>query len=395
MITIITIALLVIIEFCLRIFFPGEMKEIHSNQERIRNFAYEHHPDYAITLKPNISKTFVRDDVNGGDVINWSTNELSFRGGPLHDNPDLRVVVYGDSNVHARFSQLENTYPARLQHYLGEDNAQGVEVINAGVVGFGPDQSLLRLTHELKAIKPDIVILHVYADNDFGDLVRNRLFDIGEDGKLTRLDTRRGLDPHLTGPRFMMEKAALAVRVRLGNWLNRNERKPETQLEELLVASAAEWNAYQTSEVAQFSHFADHYDIDLALYPDQPSSRRKVDLMKGVLARAKTALAESDAELLVLIQPSARDTSTNRMPNYTEFEKYPQYRRDRLSTIVEEICEELGIPNLNLFDTFMQRGPAKLFFRETDNHWNDDGQDLAALETAKYIHEHFGAGVPK
>ena len=110
---IVLIALLILagIEVALRVIYPE--KVIQTNL-LARKTAYEFNPEYHVSLKPNIRKKFKRAEENGGQTIRWRTNSHAFRGGELRENPDLRIIVYGDSNVQARFSTLENTYTGKL-----------------------------------------------------------------------------------------------------------------------------------------------------------------------------------------------------------------------------------------------------------------------------------------
>jgi hypothetical protein len=102
-------------------------------------------------------------------------------------------MVYGDSNVQARFSSLEDTFSHRLEIGLESRLGTKVDVINAGVIGFGPDQSLLRFIKDADVYRPNVVIFHVFADNDFGDLLRNRLFELAPDGTLVETPHQRKL----------------------------------------------------------------------------------------------------------------------------------------------------------------------------------------------------------
>src|SRR6185436_5789593 len=61
---------------------------------------------------------------------------------------------------------------------------EGVEVINAGVTAYGPDQACLRIEDEVARLDPDLVVLAVFADNDFGDLARDKIFRLDGDGRL-------------------------------------------------------------------------------------------------------------------------------------------------------------------------------------------------------------------
>lgn len=75
----VTLALFVLIEGALRMVYPGK-----TTRETI---AYEFNEDYLISLKSNIEKTYIRSAENGGDVIVWKTNDDSFRGASLKENP--------------------------------------------------------------------------------------------------------------------------------------------------------------------------------------------------------------------------------------------------------------------------------------------------------------------
>jgi hypothetical protein len=170
----VTLGLLLVSELSLRIVFSNKTADPESPSNPA--IAYQFNEDYLISLKPNLRKSFVRTPSNGGAKIRWETNSLSFRGAELREHPDIRVMVYGDSNIQADFSTLEHTFCYRLAKYLNEQLAgRHVEVVNSGVAGFGPDQSLLKLSKDVDIYRPDLIVLHVFADNDFGDIVRNRL----------------------------------------------------------------------------------------------------------------------------------------------------------------------------------------------------------------------------
>jgi len=148
---------------------------------------YEVDDDCLMRLLPGATKTLRHLRVNGGTSVSVHVNALGLRG----DEPEptangrQRIVVYGDSFVEAEFSPLAETFPKRLEARL---RAAGVplEVLNAGVVGYGPDQVCVRLEKELTQLRPDLLIVALASGNDYGDLVRNKLFRLGADGGLVR-----------------------------------------------------------------------------------------------------------------------------------------------------------------------------------------------------------------
>jgi lysophospholipase L1-like esterase len=312
-----------------------------------------------------------------------------YRGGPLQKAPEIRVEVFGDSNIEAVFSSQENTFAGRLEKELAERWGKRVEVINAGVVGYGPDQSLLRLRHDAETLHPSIVIFHVFADNDFGDLIRNRIFRVGEKGLERRSDPFQY--PRAGRMARLQDFAASLLLVKAGLKLARlgavpaaatpaESTKEEDYLAKLERVSEHEYQAYLSG--APDTSQLDHYDLDVAAMPDQPSAELKVGLMRAVLAEAQALAKERGIQLLVLIEPSGVDLTTSFRISYRDLQRYPMYRRERLSETVRTICDQLGIPYVDLFPVFERSDPERLYFRETDNHWNDAGQALAAREVA-------------
>jgi len=350
--------------------------------------AYEFNQDYLISLAPNIQKTFVRAEHNGGDTIQWKTNNDRFRGDQLRNNPQVRIMVYGDSNVQARFSKTENTFAYKLGGYLKHTGIKGIEVVNAGIVGFGPDQSLIRFEKEADIYKPDLVIFEVFADNDFGDIVRNRLVELDANGNLVETEYERTADQdQVQNDIRSLILELLIVRatqklVKLMTGIDPREEIYNT----LQSVTDREYSVYKESQPREFSHFADHYDIDVAVDPDAESSKTKIGLMEAVLRRSKIISASKGVEFLVVIQPSLLDlTRHDTVLNYEYLQKKSsKYRRTNLTDAVENICLRNNIHFVNLFDVFMRNNPDTLFSLDKD-HWDDQGQDIAAKETASFI----------
>jgi hypothetical protein len=96
-----------------------------------------------------------------------------------------RVVVYGDSFISAEYTRESDTYVAQLARFLAEGAGPTV-VLNAGVTGYGVDQEVLLMEDQLPRLKPDLVVIAVFAGNDFGDLLRNKLFRLDATDRLVR-----------------------------------------------------------------------------------------------------------------------------------------------------------------------------------------------------------------
>ncbi len=94
-------------------------------------------------------------------------NSLGFRGGKISDVPPggRRVVVLGDSQAAAFEVPERQTYEALLQRQLTDALGTPVQVINAGVRGYGTDQELLEYEKQIRQLHPDLVVLHFSAND--------------------------------------------------------------------------------------------------------------------------------------------------------------------------------------------------------------------------------------
>ena len=404
LILVIPLLFLLALELGLRLAFPDKLK--HVGNSRMKVF----HPEYIFALKPNIEKTFVRSELNGGDTITWRTNEHSFRGNALRNDSELRIFVYGDSNIQATFSRLEDTFPVKVEKYLNALQSKNVEVVNAGVSGFGPDQSLLKMSSQVDVFEPSIIVFHVFADNDFGDLIRNQLFDVVDGNLVRRTDALGGRHAGLLqkarkfASSLLITRAARKLARSAVFWHAESENNSQVEyirekegdlkkelhskyVAKLIFATNTDYSAYKQEGTTITS---DHYDIDIALDPKSESATTKVAIMESVLVEAHRVAQSKRLQLLVLIQPSWIDITTNDDDlDYRYLAKYSSYDRERLTSIVEDICMRWGIHNINLFKTFSENDANKLYFQKNNNHWNDAGQDLAAREVARYIRSYF------
>lgn len=122
----------------------------------------------------------------------WNVDGLGFR--PDHKPNDrlhadiFVILMIGDSFTYGGEVAHLDSYPAVLEKKL-LDNWYNVNVINAGVPGYGPDQQLVYLRELLPKINPDLVIWNLY-ENDITDANYYCLFH-EEHGELTSIPSWR------------------------------------------------------------------------------------------------------------------------------------------------------------------------------------------------------------
>jgi lysophospholipase L1-like esterase len=99
-------------------------------------------------------------------------NSLGLRGPELSARQpgELRVLILGDSFVVGFEVEQHETFAALLEAQLRGRFERPVRVINAGVRGYGTDQSLLWFRERGRALRPDLVVA-VFSANDFEDNV--------------------------------------------------------------------------------------------------------------------------------------------------------------------------------------------------------------------------------
>lgn len=350
-------------------------------------------PDAEILMKmtPNFSAQFKRKPENGGQVIDWQTDNDGLRMIGNKGDEKYRILLYGDSNFFGAFSEVDNSFAKVLKDKLEAVLKKGVAVFNSGIVGAGPDQFLIKFSKDIEKYQPNLIVLGIFADNDFGDLIRNRLFELAENGNFERTKPPERLDsyfygmPEMASDNFWWRTLNSFAIVQYVYFYKRRNFPIKESIEFYLQENQKQLQLYQSKSELRYSHVLDHYDADLAMFPDSDSARLKRQLMNGVLAGFANLSKQKNVPVLVIVEPSSRDLTKNLSPNFQNFSAFLGYKPENMSSFVQQSCEAAQLPYINLFSDFQKNDPSSLYFIENDDHWNDRGQKLAAELTAKKI----------
>jgi len=351
-------------------------------------------------FEPNTWTRFRRERTIGEDGFLIQSNSLGYRG----PEPDLaagrkRIAVYGDSFIHAGFSPLDETFVQRLEDSL-RSRGRNVQVLNAGTNGYGPDQASRRIEEELERIRPDLLVLAIYVGNDFGDLLRNKIYRL-EAGTLVENDfvfhhkTRELFEAKarlFSGDGLLDRSALVRTLKRLYfSWSEARARTPEDRPEQLesdalqrqLNARRREYRRYIVQGDNRVKITPDSYDADVALEPGSESARYRIALMEAVIERVRDLLAEHGVSLALLIVPAPTDVCDGHAG--LDLAPFPDYTPSGSSDVLVYFARAQGVPYLDLFPVF--RGPEcrTHYFRHPDNHWNGSGQALAAERMADLL----------
>ncbi|MDB5334646.1 MAG: hypothetical protein JWN70_265 [Planctomycetaceae bacterium] len=336
---------------------------------------------------PSSKKNYRRTTINGGQTSTISINSLGFRGPELPEaSTEPRIIVYGDSFIEAEYSQFEQTFCERLRQDLKRQTGKSIGVINAGTNGYGPDQLLLRMEAELPRLKPQLVVLSLFADNDCGDLLRNKLFRLDADGKLIANQWSRAPDCQHPGSRGRYEPTLWKLARNAIRGLQSRGGVVESYMERWRLQCLAEYDEYITrGDSVVHDLQADHYDADVSLTPGCPSADYKQRLFARILERIYQVCVQNQTQLVVMIIPSPGDLIEGYDFCQIDHQKYPEYQPQALSNLFADAAREQHLPVVNLFDPFSKSDAQRLYFRGGDNHWNDEGQKLAAEIVAPVI----------
>jgi len=360
-----------------------------------RGLVYQLAPRYHHTLVPGARKLFRHGAANGGGLVLTTVNSEGFRGDELRTDGAPRVVVYGDSFIEAEFATLPETFAKRLEARLGAGLGHPVEVVNAGVNGYGPDQALRRFEDEAQRLRPALVVFSIFADNDFGDVLRNRLYRLDPEGRLaegggiigiflrrdfeeaaerTPFHLLRGFERLLRGRRRAAEVREQQLPEKLARYIPRSIDLCRQEYEAIVVRGQREVT----------SVLWDHYDADVSLSPGSPAAVYKLRLFEAVLGRIRAVTLAVGVPALVLVIPSPIDVC----PNYdvrVDPEAFPEYRPSRLSAEAAGAVLRQGLPVVDLFGPFRDAGADGMYYRHGNDHWNAAGQDLAARLVAERV----------
>jgi hypothetical protein len=347
-------------------------------------------------LIPGAERVTTLPPINGGIRIHYKINSQGFRGEELAPpGESTRVVVYGDSFIQGDFSPTEDTFTERLKAKLARKMGKKIEVVNAGVAGYGPDQELRRMEDELPVLKPNLVIVAIYAGNDFGDLLRDKLYRLSSDGSLQDnlsvvLDDSIVRDNVQGRHELIMRKMLRSARSRLfgdpSHTFPTGREARLSRVEADLKQGIDEYRQY-VIEGDNVVHdlYVDPYNADVSLTPTSESARYKIAMMEQIIMRMGETSAQQNVPLLFLLIPTPIDVADEHEAGEVDPGRYPEYKRSNLTDILEQICERHQLRAVNLFAPFWERGARGLYLKSWDDHWNPEGQEFAAELVSNFV----------
>ena len=322
-----------------------------------------------------------------------------------------RILVLGDSYVEALQVSLAESFPQQLAQKLAGAGLQ-VEVVNAGVSGWGTDQQLLWLRSEGVKYAPDLVLLAVYPGNDFMNnymplesanfgRVQKPYFELQGETLVLQgypYDRDRGRETGAAGNAQTIAAAPAPALRPWGQWLHQHSelvRYLDPRLREV-APSLAVWLGRlgliePGQETAIAGQGANYIPVAYGVYrqPVAPEWEQAFAVSGALFKAVKHEAAAMGAATAAVLLTAPEQIDALRWQKSVE--RYPAMQNlawdtDQSTATARRLLAEAGIPVVDLLPQFQQAAAAgnTLHLRH-DGHWTPAGQALAGAATASFL----------
>jgi lysophospholipase L1-like esterase len=300
------------------------------------------------------------------------------------------LLVLGDSFTFARETPTEKIFTQQLQLLL-DQRAAGVEVLNAGVQGYGTAQELLLMKElrDQRGLAPATYLLMFFTN----DILDNLCLSYGN------------LAPQPARPCFVLDETGqLVLAHRPEKRLDSNEESLTQEaaggqgFRTVAVAKglAEEWLQARPSLVRMLGRIGIHPRVPrvpglLNGWYREDTVRRGTALTRALIRQLQSEIGRSGGRLIVSMVPSPfqvyPDTYVPLLQrSFPGNELVARFSQDMLrpQRVIREICAEAGIPFQDLFKTFVAQNNRALFIPR-DGHLNEQGHNVAAKALFEFV----------
>jgi hypothetical protein len=339
-----------------------------------------YHPVYGFFHQPGVSGWVRTDEFTS--FVKFNTQGLR---GPEVAIPKpvgtFRALVLGDSVVEGAQVAEDATMAGRLRTELAAlAGGKRVEVVNAGVAGFGTGQQLLFLEREGLAYQPDLIVLVFTIANDPADnslavaqrwklAAERRPFFVLQEGALELQPFQTPPPEPWSGLRTVLRNNSVVFTALELWWIGKTVARAQGSV---VPPLEAEKEVYRTE-----------------LGDDWPQAW---EVTEALLARVQATADEAGVPLLVVLSPSEWQVYDDLWPKLVGDGDQARRRfspgapNDRLT----EIADRHGIALLDLRPMFRVEAAAggpPVIFRK-DGHWTEHGHAVAARAVAAAVQYH-------
>ena len=298
---------------------------------------------------PNLKKTFFNSSVGFNAYV--TINEYGLRNNANEFNNELQnapvILILGDS-ITAAFEVDDNqTYTAQLEKILFESNCK-YRVYNAGVRGYGTDQSYWNLLRLSKILKPDITI-YMFTYND---ILNNRT--------IKRLRRRFGK------PAYGLKDGSLEL-------IKPEKGEFERSYYAYVKNDTSGYEVVSGHSMGSIVHIGFFIRENFAIYNFLfPIYTLLLDKRKELESEGETHMETEIMILKILLHRMKLASSRFYLTEHTS-----QLPNHRLTNLID-LNRELGIEYIDLYSYFTNPY-SKYIWKRDRNHWNELGHRTAAV----------------
>jgi hypothetical protein len=317
-----------------------------------------------------------------------------------YDNPAnaFRILVLGDSFVEALQVPLEATFTSQMETLL-TSTERPVEVINAGVGGWGTDQEATFFAIEGFRYQPDVVLLCFFPHNDVLNNYRP-LESARVHGAVQKpffhLEEGRLIEPTFPFEPVEAPRRPAPPLLSTGEWLNgylASYRLVAPYLREIPVVMRSLGATGLLGGMAAF--MADDPDVplmyDLYREPLRTEWEDAWQLTEAIIERLDMEVRSHGAQLGVVVIGAPEQVYPDRWA--TVLARYPQLQHevwdlDSPNRRLTRFLHSAGIAYVDLLPVFRSAAAApdapRLHFLR-DGHWTISGHQLVARAAADFV----------
>lgn len=272
----------------------------------------------------------------------------------------FRILAIGDSFTMGVGVDAPQAY-MKLQEQLAPAHAGRYEVINAGVPGYSPGQSLAYLEKRGLALQPDLVVLSLFVGNDIIESYRQLPFYV--------------IDGYLTNG--LPQEGMLPPSVKL--YLQGN-----SHLYQLVWPMIA--RVLHPSHAGEV--IAAAQDDFRAMYSDADDPRSH-DVWKAVEARVahfeSLAHAHGFAPVVAIVPEHKQVDAKLWSAAMKAADSRYAYRPEAPGVRIAELCRQHKIPAIDLLDGIRNAGAAEPLYFNVDGHFTVSGNAVAARVLSSFL----------
>lgn len=287
------------------------------------------------------------------------TNSHGFRDGE-HDlgksDSKLRILLLGDSFMEALQVEFADAFPSLLEGQLGTLLGCQVEVINAGVSGWGTDDEVTYLIRKGREFHPDIVLFAATIHNDISDNIEGRyhMIDHGE---------------------------LIAKPVHELSWVAFAAMEARSYLASHSHLYQIAYQSWKSVGRPSAGHRLESHVVELMMNDQSDEIKRGWWITEKLLEKAGRLAKADGFNLAMFIIPTiyAADSGLYSELVSTQQLTPSELNPDKPVETLMAILEREGIWAINLLPEVRARSktPGRQFYIQGDGHFNEEGHELA------------------